>query len=57
MTFIENERKSFEKCKELINQTFRMSNYDSGEKILNAGVIYYFYKLYDAKPKKKNIKK
>lgn len=39
--FTENEEKLFKKAKDLIDQGFEMNSNDSGQKVLEASVMYY----------------
>lgn len=45
--FNENESKMFDKCKELIDQGFKMTRNDSPNKIFDAAVIYYYIRCKD----------
>lgn len=42
--FNEHEQKLFMKSKELIDEGFKMTKYDSQEKVFNASIIYYVLK-------------
>ena len=49
IVFNENESKAYEKCRKLIDQSFKMRSNDSKDKVLYAAILYYFLKLYDNK--------